>query len=137
MEAALRLPRAALERLHSHAEEALPLESVALLFGHVRNSEVVVTRLEFLENVAASTTSFAVDPEREYHLLIDAEERGEEMVGIFHSHPAPPKPSPRDLRNMRLNPVVWAIASKSTGSWETRAFLLEGENLIDVRIDLT
>jgi len=134
---ALRLPRAALEGLHNHAEEALPLESVALLFGNVKDVEVVVTRVELLENVAASTTSFAVDPEREYHLLMDAEDRGEEMVGIFHSHPAPPRPSSRDLRNMRLNPVVWAIASKSTGSWETRAFLLEGEDLTNVRIVLT
>lgn len=137
MQTALRLPKAALEQLHNHAEEALPLESVALLFGHVRKLEVVVTRLEYLENVAASTTSFAVDPEQEYHLLIDAEERGEEMVGIFHSHPAPPKPSSRDLRNMRLNPVVWAIASKLTGIWETRAYLLEDENPIEVRIILT
>ncbi|UCH05961.1 MAG: M67 family metallopeptidase [Candidatus Thorarchaeota archaeon] len=133
----MRLSKAALEQLHTHAEKALPLESVALLFGHIQKSEVIVARIEFLENVAASTTSFAVDPEREYHLLMDAEERGEEMVGIFHSHPAPPIPSPRDLRNMRLNPVVWAIASKSTGSWETRAFLLEDENLIHVQIDLT
>ena len=137
MQTALRLQKAALEQLHDHAEKALPLEAVALLFGHVKDTEVLVTRLEFLENVAASTTSFAVDPEREYHLLMEAEERGEEMVGIFHSHPAPPKPSSRDLRNMRLNPVVWAIASKSTGAWETSAFLLEGENLIDVRIVLT
>ena len=137
MQAALRLPKAALEQLHDHAEEALPLEAVALLFGHVNGLEVLATRLELLENVAASTTSFAVDPEKEYHLLTEAEERGEEMVGIFHSHPAPPRPSSRDLRNMRLNPVVWAIASKSTGTWETRAFLLEGENLIDVRIILT
>lgn len=137
MQAALRLPKDALNQLHRHAEEALPLESVALLFGNVRKLEVVVTRLEFLENVAASTTSFAVDPEREYHLLVDAEERGEELVGIFHSHPAPSRPSSRDLRNMRLNPVVWAIASKSTGSWETRAFLLEGENLVEVPMILT
>ena len=137
MQIALRLPRVALEVLHNHAEEALPLESVALLFGNVKDVEVVVTRVELLENVAASTTSFAVDPEREYHLLMDAEGRGEEMVGIFHSHPAPPRPSSRDLRNMRLNPVVWAIASKSTGSWETRAFLLEDENLTNVRIVLT
>jgi proteasome lid subunit RPN8/RPN11 len=134
VQTALRLPKAALDKLHSHAEEGLPLESVALLFGYVKESEIVVTRLEFLENVALSTTSFAADPEREYQLLVDAEERGEELVGIFHSHPAPPRPSFRDLQNMRLNPVVWAIASKSTGSWETRAYLLEDENLIEVNM---
>ncbi|MFW9799304.1 MAG: Mov34/MPN/PAD-1 family protein [Candidatus Thorarchaeota archaeon] len=137
MQTILLLPKATLDRLHSHAEDGLPLESVALLFGHVKGAEVSVTKLELLENTAISTTSFAVDPEREYQLLIEAEARGEECVGIFHSHPAPPRPSSRDLQNMRLNPVVWAIASRETGSWETRAYLLEEDEVVEVKIVLT
>ncbi|MFQ5832954.1 MAG: Mov34/MPN/PAD-1 family protein [Candidatus Thorarchaeota archaeon] len=137
MQTILRLPKATLDLLHSHAEDGLPLESVALLFGHVKESGITVTRLELLENTAVSTTSFAVDPEREYKLLIDAEARGEDWVGIFHSHPAPPRPSFRDLQNMRLNPVVWAIASRETGSWETRAYLLEEDEIVEVKIVLT
>ncbi len=137
MQTILQLPKATLDRLHSHAEGGLPLESVALLFGHVKESGITVTRSELLENTAVSTISFAVDPEREYQLLIDAETRGEDWVGIFHSHPAPPRPSSRDLENMRLNPVVWAIASRETGRWETRAYLLQEDEVVEVKIVIT
>jgi proteasome lid subunit RPN8/RPN11 len=86
---------------------------------------VVVSHIELIQNIAESKTSFSVDPEVEYKLLVEAEERGEDLVGIFHSHPAPPKPSSSDLRNMRLNPVVWLISSKLTGCWISRAFILD------------
>lgn len=68
---------------------------------------------------------------------MDADTRGESMVGIFHSHPAPPRPSQSDLNNMRLNPVIWIIASKITGNWEMRAYSLEEKVPVPVLIEYT
>lgn len=121
--------------MYRHAEEVLPLEAVALLLGTFTEDELKVSQVECLENVSKSrTTSFAVDPETQYRVLVEAEERGEEMIGIFHSHPAPPSPSSRDRENMRLNPVVWLIASKMTGEWESRAFLLSHEKIVEIQM---
>ncbi|UCE10563.1 MAG: M67 family metallopeptidase [Candidatus Thorarchaeota archaeon] len=122
-----------LAQLHDLAEAQLPLESAALLFGTVKDEIVSVTHVETVDNLSERTAvSFSVDPEHQYRLLIEAEERGEELVAIFHSHPAPPRPSSRDLENMKLNPVVWLIASKTTGQWETRAFIVEGATYEEV-----
>ncbi len=137
MQLVLRLSEKDLNRLHSHAEQSLPLEAAALLFGRVQDNDVVVECIELVQNTAESKTSFSVDPETEYKLLVEAEERGEDLIGIFHSHPAPPKPSSSDLRNMRLNPVVWVISSKLTGSWESRAYILEDDNLNEVDLIVT
>jgi proteasome lid subunit RPN8/RPN11 len=137
VQSVLRLPEDDLNRLHTHAEQSLPLESAALLFGQVKDNDVVVSHIELVQNTAKSRTSFSVDPETEYRLLVEGEERGEHLVGIFHSHPAPPRPSSTDLRNMRLNPVVWVISSKLTGNWTSRAFILEEDNLKEVELDLT
>jgi proteasome lid subunit RPN8/RPN11 len=123
----LRLSENYLNRLHNHAEQNLPFEAAALLFGYIKNNDVIVNQIELVQNIAESKTSFSVDPETEYKLLIEAEDRGEDLVGIFHSHPAPPSPSSSDLLNMRLNPVVWVISSKLSGSWESRAFILDDE----------
>ncbi|MFW9967645.1 MAG: M67 family metallopeptidase [Candidatus Thorarchaeota archaeon] len=136
MQLTLRLSGNDLIRLHNHAEQSLPLEAAALLFGRVQNNEVVVSHIEIVYNIAESRTSFSIDPETEYKLLVDAEEREADLVGIFHSHPAPPKPSSRDLQNMRLNPVVWLISSKLTGSWVSRAYILD-DNLEEVNLILT
>ncbi|MFX0106658.1 MAG: Mov34/MPN/PAD-1 family protein [Candidatus Hodarchaeota archaeon] len=129
MQKELHLSQGHLTLLHNYSEDSLPLEAVALLFGQIQEEVIRVTRVEQVENTSVSSTiSFSVDPEIEYALLIEAENQNEEMVAIFHSHPAPPRPSPRDLRNMKLNPVVWLIASKISGRWESRAFLLDNED---------
>jgi len=122
--------------LHLHAERVLPLESVALLFGNVEHADVIVKRIELVENSSKSTTRFSVDPVVQYQLLIDAEKRGEDMVGIYHSHPTFAKPSSIDKKNMRLNPVVWLIASKNSSGWESKAFILDGDKIIEISIDL-
>ena len=130
----LRISRSDLKRLFRHAQSCLPLESAALLFGRVEGNVVVVTRIELVDNALKSSVAFEVDPMIEYQLLLDAEAHDEEMVGIFHSHPAPPLPSERDLHNMNLNPVVWLIASRETGSWRSRAFVYENRRVTEVSL---
>ncbi|MFX1368015.1 MAG: M67 family metallopeptidase [Promethearchaeota archaeon] len=134
MQLALRISSSNLELLHLHAERNLPFEAVALLFGTTEENVVDAARVELMENTAKSRTSFEVNPEVEYRLLIDAETRNEELIAIFHSHPAPPKPSSSDERNMRLNPVVWIIASKVTGNWESRAYVLKDDKIHEIEI---
>jgi proteasome lid subunit RPN8/RPN11 len=133
---ALQISTSDLDNLHLHAEQSLPFEAVALLFGTIEENIVNAAKVELMENIAKSRTSFEVNPEIEYKLLIDAETRGEDLIGIFHSHPAPPRPSSSDERNMQLNPVVWIIASKVTGSWESRAYVLEDGKIHEVEIIL-
>ena len=122
-------------RLHNHAETNLPREAVALLFGTISGNIVHANRVELMENESKTDhTSFSINPEIEYKLLIEAEEQGEALVGIYHSHPAPPAPSATDLRNMRLNPVVWLISSKLTGDWITKAYILLEDQADEVTI---
>ena len=131
----LHLRNCDLSLLHTHAENCLPLESVALLFGVIEEHLVVVTCVECVRNESdKAATSFYVNPEEEYQLLIDAEARGEELVGIFHSHRAAPMPSTSDLNNMRLNPVVWLIASKTSGAWSSKGFVLDAAAAVEIPI---
>lgn len=130
----IRISRDKVDRLFRHAQSCLPLESAALLFGRLERNIVTVTRVELVDNALKSSVAFEIDPMVEYQLLQDAEARGEDMVGIFHSHPAPPMPSERDLHNMNLNPVVWVIASRTTGRWKTRAFVPDGTKVVEVSL---
>lgn len=130
----LRIEAAHMEMLLTHAENSLPLEAVALLFGTEDNDQVVVNSVELLENSAGSETSFAVDPVKQYNLLVKAEKIGEELVCIFHSHPAPPVPSTSDIRNMKLNSVVWIVASKTTGEWKYGAYLLDNGQPLKIKV---
>jgi proteasome lid subunit RPN8/RPN11 len=138
MQYKLHLSAIDLDALYTHAERNLPLEAVALLFGQVSQLAVIINHIELVQNEAASNrTSFSVNPEEQYRLLVEAEERGEDLIGIFHSHPAPPFPSSRDQQNMKLNPVVWLIASKDSGVWVGKAFLMEGNQVTEVDLHVT
>ena len=56
---------------------------------------------------------FEMEPLKMVEAIDEAEERGLEVVGIFHSHlKCPPRPSGRDLRGMELWPVVWLIVDE-------------------------
>ena len=124
-----------INHLHDHAENSLPAEAVALVFGKIDNEQIHALRAITLQNVSPSKkTSFSINPEIQYRLYMEAEEKGEDLVCIFHSHPAPPSPSSRDLENMRLNPVVWLIASKNTGRWLSKAYVLNNESPLEIEI---
>lgn len=126
-----------LYNLHEHAETNLPNEAAALIFGNVSGSSIIVKHIELVSNESDSRIiSFKVNPEEQYRLFMEAEERNEELVCIFHSHPAPPYPSNTDLKNMKLNPVAWLIASKESGEWESRAYLLNDETVEEIKVIL-
>jgi proteasome lid subunit RPN8/RPN11 len=63
----------------------------------------------------------------------DAESRGLQVIGIFHSHPGKPVPSSTDRKFMGLNPVVWIIYSTTENRFG--AFLM-GDTVEHVRIDI-
>ena len=124
--------------LHDHAESSLPMEAAALIFGQMTHQSILANHIRLVDNDSLSgTTSFMVDPEEQYQLLIEAENLGEELVCIFHSHPAPPFPSRRDQKNMRLNPVAWLIASKESGTWVSKAFMMEDDQIQEIDLLLS
>ena len=137
MQHRLHLSNENLLKLHEHAEANLPTEAAALLFGNISEHSITVDYIELVPNESTSgITSFKVNPEEQYRLLEEAEERNEELVCIFHSHPAPPFPSTTDSQNMKLNPVVWLIASKENENWESRAFLMVNDDVEEVMLIL-
>jgi proteasome lid subunit RPN8/RPN11 len=124
--------------LHDHAEASLPTEAAALIFGQVTHQSILANHIRLVDNESlSSTTSFMVDPEEQYQLLTEAETLGEELVCIFHSHPAPPFPSRRDQENMKLNPVAWLIASKESGTWVSKAFIMEDDQIQELDLFLS
>lgn len=119
----LKIGRECVKLLLEHAKKERPYEAVAVLLGTREGNEFLVKAVRPVRNILHSTTEFHIDPVELYKAYLEAEERGLEVVGIFHSHPAPPRPSFLDMKYMKLNPVVWLIASSI--DWSMRAFILK------------
>ncbi len=99
--------------LRGEAKRVKPLEACALLTGKIEQGRARGLRVLLAQNVEASTARFTVGPELLLEVITRAEEKGEELVAIFHSHEGSASPSELDLSFMKLNPVVWLIFSNA------------------------
>jgi len=120
------LTKAQQQVLSKEAKDKKPNESCALLFGNKENDKLIVSELFLAENVDGSPVNFTISNEQLIHGYKMAEEKGLDVIGIFHSHPnSEPFPSSTDKKFMEINPVAWVIFSDITNDF--KAFLFESE----------
>jgi proteasome lid subunit RPN8/RPN11 len=97
-----------LDRMIDHGRAALPNEACGLLVG--RNTQA--SRFIPAENTLRSETAYEIDPAFLAATFRSLRETGEELVGIFHSHPkGPARPSNRDLERAFYPEAVHLIVS--------------------------
>lgn len=92
----------ALDTMKKTAEAGYPLEICGLLIGKFEDNTWIIEEARQVENLNRERASdrFQLDPAA--YQTIDRELRssGQEIVGVFHSHPdCPAKPSPTDLES--------------------------------------
>jgi proteasome lid subunit RPN8/RPN11 len=80
----LRLTQSVYARMVGHCYDGLPLEACGLIGGDPTTAKATVCYPT--ANVAASARVYTVDPRDHLHADRDAEARGLELIGVFHSH---------------------------------------------------
>lgn len=128
----IHLSRQQLDGLRDAAVNAWPVEACALLSGRWSDNGVSVKRIFQARNIDNSPVSFQLDPVELISIYSKVEEAGEEIVGIFHCHPAPPSPSFTDLRFMKLNPVVWIIMSMPSEAYA--GYIWRNDKVVEVQV---
>ena len=112
--------------LSIEAIDKKPNESCALLFGKKDNDKILINEIFIAENIEKSPVNFTISNEQLIQGYKMAEDKGLEVIGIFHSHPdSDPYPSTTDKKFMEINPVAWVIFSVMTR--EFKAYMLESE----------
>ncbi len=114
--------------LANHADNEKPNESCAILFGMVDDQKTIVKEVFLTKNIDESPVNFTISNEQLIKCYKIAEDKGMEVVGIFHSHPnSEAYPSNTDKKFMHSNPVVWVIYSGISN--EFKAYMLESDVL--------
>jgi len=117
-ETVISLTEEQLRLLREESRRRYPVEACALLFGDFIRGDAVVKKIVLTPNILESPMRFEVAPEAVYHAFEQADRDGLEFIGLFHSHPAPPKPSSTDIKFMRLwEEAVWLIFSSVNGEF--------------------
>lgn len=132
----LLLPQPLLAQIQAHGAASYPQEGAGLLLGARAGDECRVQQVLPLENTFEESQRgrrYMIDPRAMMEAEEQAEEQGQELLGVFHSHPDhPAQPSEYD-RKMALPWIIYLITSVQAGQPdESRAWrLLEDRSSFD------
>jgi proteasome lid subunit RPN8/RPN11 len=135
----LRIPQIAYASIRAHGEETYPYECCGVLLGHFGdNGTKVVTGAAQCGNTREDSprNRYQIDPKELIRIQREGRERGEEIVGFYHSHPDhPARWSATDLAEAHWFGCSYVITSVEQGkATETNAFVLLGNDEDDKRL---
>ena len=94
-QSSIRVPEPVHRTMVAHARDCYPEEACGLLAGYPDGR---LTKAYPLTNIAHSAVNYVIDPSEHFGALRDAESKGWELVGVFHSHThSPAYPSSTDV----------------------------------------
>jgi proteasome lid subunit RPN8/RPN11 len=143
----LRLSREEYDALRQHGEETYPYECCGLLLGHLdEDGTRVVTSTARAGNTRTDSphNRYNIDPLDQIRIQREARERGEDVIGYYHSHPDhPARWSSTDLAEAHWPGVSYVITSVEKGkSAATNSFELTSSDesekrFVDEPIEIT
>ena len=126
----LKISQSHYSALRQHGEETYPHECCGVLLGRVEDDERVVTSVARCGNTRQDSPQnrYNIDPKELVRIQREARERGEDIVGFYHSHPDhPPRWSPTDLAEAHWFGCSYVITSVEKGKAAvTNSFELTG-----------
>ncbi|MDQ3728253.1 MAG: M67 family metallopeptidase [Actinomycetota bacterium] len=105
----MRIAKSYLDEIVAHALEDRPNECCGMVSG----SGDTATEVFRAFNELASPMSFNIEPNDLHRIYTTIEDRGEDLLAIYHSHTkSPAEPSQQDRNQAKLWPdPVWLICS--------------------------
>lgn len=107
----LKIPEPIFEDIIDHCKEEKPIEACGVLSGESKNKERIVKKLYRANNELESKNRFQIDPDELVEIYRSIDNEDQEVVGIYHSHPAEPKPSKIDEKKAVYPDVSYLIIS--------------------------
>ncbi|OTA40820.1 MAG: hypothetical protein A6D92_12920 [Symbiobacterium thermophilum] len=125
--------RRLLQQVLEHCLEEKPVEACGILAGKGGR----VTCAYAADNARRSTVFYEVDPEQQGEALRRIAERGEELLGIYHSHPkAPAVPSQSDIAQAVHYPDAIRLIVSLDGPTEVGAFRIADGRVEEVPLQV-
>lgn len=126
----LTIPRSLTTRLLFEAQEHPALEVCGLLGGHNRIPATIYP----VTNVSDKPhDSFDMESQDQIHAMKTMRNNGEQLLAIYHSHPAtPPVPSKRDREEIGYPNAVMLIISLLNTTPEMRAWQHTGNGMAEI-----
>jgi proteasome lid subunit RPN8/RPN11 len=129
----IRIRREHWDEMLAHVSQLVPEEACGIAAGR----DGITTHVYLVENALHSPVRFRMDAQQQVDAILEIEDQGQDLLAIFHSHPAgPPVPSPTDVESATFPEAVNLIWSKPDGQWTCRGFLIQRNVIKEVTIQV-
>ncbi|MDQ2675257.1 MAG: M67 family metallopeptidase [Actinomycetota bacterium] len=131
----MRISRTLLDEIVAHALEDRPNECCGMVSGAAGTA----TEVFRARNALASPYSFDMEPQDQLAIYTTIEERGEEILALYHSHTkSPAEPSQSDRNNAVSWPdPVWIIVSlQDPDSPDVRGWDMRDGKVSEVELEI-
>ena len=128
----LKIPKLSKETIIKQAFSELPHECCGLLLG--KNGKI--RRTIPMKNTEPSPDSYFMDPLQQVEIFTEMKKRGEQLLGIYHSHPkGPSTPSGADLKMAFHQDALYIIISlENRNKPVLSAFILEKGSFKEIEL---
>lgn len=125
----MRISRSIYEELVEHARAEAPNECCGLIGGENGEAKSVYRA----RNAEASPLRYNLDPQDQFRIMSEMEERGEELSAIYHSHTASPAyPSQTDINLAAYPDAIYLIVSLAEDEAPLRGFEIRDDEVTEV-----
>jgi proteasome lid subunit RPN8/RPN11 len=132
--AAMKLTSGQARELIAHARDDAPNECCGMVGGN----DGVASTVYRARNAEASPFRYNLDPEDLYRILHrEMEDKGEELLAIYHSHTkSPAYPSETDRNLVSYPDAIYLIISLLEGEEPIRGFRMQDGEVEEVEIEI-
>ena len=129
----MRISKQIYEALLAHAREDVPNECCGLIGGNGGVAKTVYRA----RNAEASPLRYNLDPQDQFRIMTEMEERGEELSAIYHSHTASPAyPSQTDINLAFYPEALYVIVGLAAEEPEVRAFHIRDGQVTEAELEV-
>ncbi len=124
----------------AHCYDGLPDEACGVLAGPLTPAGEptgVVTEVYPCVNADASARTYTVDSRDLLRAMRDAESRGDELIGVWHSHThTDAYPSATDVRQAVDPAWIYVLVSLKRAEPSLRAYRIRGDEITEVAVEV-
>ena len=129
----MRIPKKLYDELLAHARDDVPNECCGLVGGN----DGVAKSVYRARNAEASPLRYNLDPQDQFRIMTEMDERGEELSAIYHSHTASPAyPSQTDINLASYPDALYLIVSLAEGEEPLRGYRIEDGKVNEVELQV-
>lgn len=121
------------EQMRADVGRRAPEEACGLVAGRDRHALAVFP----VDNALHSPVRYRIDPQEQLNVFLLIEEKGWELLAIYHSHPkGPAGPSTTDIQEAYYPQAVYLIWSQVNGDWHCRGYSIREGQVSEVLISV-